>query len=98
MRRLGVHAAAADYWLAYRLSFLWQEDPVVANIDGWERMPEYRRIFEQQPRLAYVFHPSVPQTPPWKYEQRLRARGIEFQRRDISGFTVLLFDNPRMRR
>lgn len=90
----GIHAAAADYWLAYRLSFLWQEDPVVANIEGWERMPEYRRAFEQEPRQALLFHPSVPQTPPWRFEQRLRARGVPVERREINGFTVLLIDNP----
>jgi hypothetical protein len=79
------------------LSFIWQEDPVVANIEGWERMPEYRRAFEQQQRMAYLFHPSVPQTSPWRFESRLRALGIAYQRRDIAGFTVLLFDNPRRR-
>src|SRR5258706_11142457 len=84
LRALGIHAAAADYWLAYRLSFIWAEDPVVANIDGWERMPEYRRAFEQQPRMAYLFHPSVPQTAPWRFESRLRARGVPYQRREIA--------------
>lgn len=91
----GIHAAAADYWLAYRLSFLWQEDPVVANVEGWERMPDYRRAFDEEQRQALLFHPSVPQTPPGRFEQRLRARGVPYERREIAGFTALLFDNPR---
>src|SRR2546430_7462393 len=90
LRAMGIHAAAADYWLAYRLSFLWSEDPVVANIDGWERMPAYRAAVNRSPRQALLFHPSVPQTPPERYEARLRQIGIGHQPPEIAGLPGLL--------
>jgi hypothetical protein len=91
---LGVHAAAADYWLSYRLSLLFAEDPVLANIDGWERMPGYRAAFNRAPLRALIFHPSVPQTPPSRYEARLRSRGIRFEERRVADFTVLVYREP----
>jgi len=98
LRGREIHAAAADYWLAYRLSFLWAEDPTVANVDGWERMPAYRRRLDQAPRQAWVFHPMVAQTPADRYERRLRRDGITFESVQIAGFTVLLFENPGPRK
>jgi len=94
LRTLGVHAAAADYWLSYRLSLLFNEDPVLANIDGWERMPAYRAAFDRAPLRALVFHPSIPQTPASRYEARLRSRGIRFEELRVADFTVVIYTQP----
>jgi hypothetical protein len=94
LRTLGIHAAAADYWLSYRLSLLFNEDPVLANIDGWERMPAYRAAFDRAPLRALVFHPSIPQTPASRYEARLRSRGIRFEELKVADFTVLIYMQP----
>ena len=79
------------------MSFIWNEDPVVANIDGWERMPAYRAAYNRAPLKAMVFHPSVPQTPAAGFEAQLRQRGVHYQREEIAGFTVLIFPAPEGR-
>jgi hypothetical protein len=36
----------------------------------------------------------VPQTPPSRYEARLRSRGIRFEERRVADFTVLVYREP----
>jgi len=87
----GVHDAKAQYWLAYRLTFLFEEDPVVVPIDrGDDRYPPYQRRVDAAPVYALVFHPSEPRAVPEPYEAELRARGTAYERREVAGFTVLL--------
>ena len=66
----GVHLAMADYWTAYRLTFLTSERLVVVPMNAAEdRYPAYRAAFEREARegrAAYVFDP-----------ERSRERGPE---------------------
>jgi hypothetical protein len=54
----GLRYGLADYWVAYRLTFLFHEDPIVvpwhAELD---RYPPYRRAAEAERTVAYVFDP-----------------------------------------
>jgi hypothetical protein len=59
LRAEGIHHAAAQYWLAYRLTFLFDEDPVVVpTVDADDRYRPYRDGFAAAPVVAYVL-PSV---------------------------------------
>jgi hypothetical protein len=86
LRARGVKAAYAQYWLAYRLTFLWHEDPVVIPLGG-DRHPEYRQQLRDQRTVAYIFHPSEPRATPKDVRPRLRTGTVETQQ--IEGFTVL---------
>lgn len=89
LRERGVHVGAAQYWLAYRLTFLWHEDPLLVPFDD-DRYPPHRRAFEQAPVVAYVFHPSEPRASPEPVEQSLRQAGERYERLEVRGFTVLI--------
>ena len=91
LRAEGVHHAAAQYWLAYRLTFLFDEDPVVVPLDPREdRYRPYRDGFDAAPVVAYVFHPSEPRATAAPVEEQLRAQGIACRRLEVDGFTVLV--------
>ncbi len=91
LRGEGVRYAAAQYWLAYRLTFLFDEDPVVVPLDGGEdRYRPYRDGFDAAPVVAYVFHPSEPRATPGPVEEQLRNAGTPYRRVEVSGFTVLI--------
>jgi hypothetical protein len=91
LRMQGVHYAAAQYWLAYRLTFLSDEDPVIVPLNpGQDRYQPYRDGFAAAPVVAYVFHPSEPRATPEPVEEKLRAAGTPYRREEISGFTVLI--------
>jgi hypothetical protein len=56
LARRGLHYGLADYWVAYRLTFLMHEDPIIvpwhAHLD---RYAPYRRAVEAEPVVAYVY-------------------------------------------
>ncbi len=91
LRAEGVRYAAAQYWLAYRLTFLFDEDPVVVPLDPREdRYRPYRDGFDTAPVVAYGFHPSEPRARPEQVEEQLRDAGTPYRRMEVDGFTVLI--------
>ena len=91
LRAEGVRYAAAQYWLAYRLTFLSDEDPIVVPLEPKDdRYRLYRDGFDTAPVVAYVFHPSEPRATPGPVQEQLRAAGTPYRREEIDGFTVLL--------
>ncbi len=85
------HYAAAQYWLAYRLTFLFDEDPVVVPLNGADdRYRPYRAGFAAAPVVAYVFHPSEPRAQPEAVEAQLAAQRVTYRHEEIAGFTVLI--------
>jgi hypothetical protein len=91
LRSHGVEYAAAQYWLSYRLGFLFEENPVVVPLDeSADRYRPYRTAFEEAPVVAYIFHPSEPRAEPTPFEDRLREAGERYERIEVRGFTVLL--------
>jgi hypothetical protein len=96
LRQRGVKYAAAQYWLSYRLTFLFREDPVVIPLADWEdRYPPYRGAFAAAPVVAYLFHPSEPRATPEPYEAELRRAGAKYERIEVRGFTVLIHERRR---
>jgi hypothetical protein len=93
----GIHEAEAQYWLAYRLAFLFEEDPIVVPIDRKDdRYGPYRVRADAAKDRAFIFHPSEPRAVPGPYEDDLRVRGVPFERREVAGYTVLVIrQGPR---
>ena len=91
LRAEGIRYAAAQYWLAYRLTFLFDEDPVVVPLAGADdRYRPYRDGFETAPVVAYLFHPSEPRAQWETTAAQLDAQGLTYRREQIAGFTVLI--------
>lgn len=92
LRERGVAYAAAPYWLAYRLTFLWDERPVVVPLDpAQDRYAPYRLGFAAAPDVALIFNPADPRATAADYEARLRRAGARYERLEVAGFTVLLW-------
>ena len=91
LRERGVHHAAAQYWLAYRLSFLFEEDPIVVPLDTTEdRYAPHRDAVVTAPVVAFIFHPSEPRGRPEPVETMLRQNGTPFDRVTVGRFAVLV--------
>jgi hypothetical protein len=54
LRSAGVRGGRADYWISYRMTFLAEEDPVIAPENGVDRYPPYSRFVAGLPRVADV--------------------------------------------
>jgi hypothetical protein len=58
LAKYGVTHAIADYWAAYRITFVTQERLVVVPLhEKQDRHAEYRNAFERAARVAYVYDP-----------------------------------------
>ena len=58
LRARDVHAAIADYWASYRLTYLFREDPVVVPTNPAEdRYAPHRAAFQAAEKVAYIFDP-----------------------------------------
>jgi len=90
LRRRGIHYAAADYWFAYRLTFLWGEDPIVMPLipPGEDRYLPYRRGFDRATEVAFIFHPYVRRTAPGPYARALTEAGIRHEQQRVGDFTI----------
>lgn len=91
LRERGVQHGAAQFWLAYRLSYLWDENPSLVPLNpGEDRHLPFRHAYEAAPVVAWVFHPSEPRARPGPYEAQLRARGMQYEKIEVAGFTALI--------
>ena len=85
-----VHEAEAQYWIAYRLAFLFAEDPIVVPLDRkQDRYPPYRARVDAAASRALVFHSSEPRAQAASFEDELRASGRPYERKDVGGYTIL---------
>jgi hypothetical protein len=91
LRERGVTAGAAQFWIAYRLTFLFEENPVLMPINpGEDRYLPYRKAFEEASRVAYIFHPSEGVEQPEPHEARLREQGARYERVKVADYTLLI--------
>lgn len=91
LRERGVHEAYAQYWLAYRLSLLFEEDPLVVPLDpADDRRAALRVQVERAKRAAMIFHPSVPRNTPGPYREAARASGALEEEIHVEDFTILI--------
>jgi hypothetical protein len=92
LRERGVQYGAAQYWLAYRLTFLWQEAPIIVPTDpGSDRYPPYREGYETAPAIAYIFTTDALRGSPEPCEGWLRGAGARYERVTVSGFVALIW-------
>jgi len=76
LRNRGVRAGTAQYWVSYRLTYLFGERPIIVPINQEEdRYPPYRDLFRSAGRLAYVFHPSQSSVRIGPVRQMLEGSG-----------------------
>ncbi|MFY0524536.1 hypothetical protein ACN28I_15665 [Archangium gephyra] len=91
----GVEAATGDYWVAYRLTYLWREQLVVPPSSGVERYRPYRQRLASARRTALIFFPHIPGSPfrvPEPWEARFRREGRRFERLTMGPYTALVLD------
>ena len=82
----------ADYWTAYRLTFLTAERLVVVPVNRAEdRYPPYRAAFDAASTVAYVFDPERSRESVGEMEGLLRADDRSFETLHLGRFTALVF-------
>jgi hypothetical protein len=93
LRSQGIRYASADFWLAYRLTFLAREDPIVVPIEQNEDYYEpYRRAFLAERVSGLIFHPRWSRQPLEPFERYLLTQKIPFRTVHVGDFTVLIAD------
>lgn len=91
LRARGIHAAIADYWVSYRLTFLYREEIVVVPSHvSQDRYPPYRRMFEAAPVYAYIVDPLRSEESLESVEARLQERGASVERLRVGALTALI--------
>jgi hypothetical protein len=92
--RQGVDAVLAEYWTAYRLSFLWQEQPIAVDADG-SRRKQYLEALRKARRSAILFgREPFPEAPIEDWEAALTTRGVAHRRGTVGGHRFLVLDGP----
>ncbi len=91
LRARGVTHAAAQYWLAYRLTFLWNEAPIVVPLDpATDRYHPYHHAYEEAAIVAYIFDTTDPRAAIAPCAESLRAAGGRPERLTVAPFTALI--------
>ena len=90
----GIRYGTAHYWLAYRLTFIFQERPIIVPLDSEDRYPRYRAEFNATPVVAYIFHPSQPWLDPNVYEEKLKKERAEYEKIRMFEFTIFIVNRP----
>ncbi|MET0404405.1 MAG: hypothetical protein ABW123_18480 [Cystobacter sp.] len=95
LEQRGVDAAVADYWVSYRLTYLWRERLTVAPGTGPDRQVRYQRRRAAARKLALIFCAIVPGSrygDPGPWARRLRLQGKHLERLSVGPYEVLLVE------
>jgi hypothetical protein len=72
----GIEHAVADYWVSYRLTFLYKEAIEVVPIHAAEdRYAPYRQAFERATPVAYIFDATRSREKPTAIQEELATTG-----------------------
>lgn len=94
MKSNGVLHGYADYWTSYRLSFLFDESPIIVPRCFWsDRYPLYRESVSKAPVVAEVFLPSDKPEMARNCEEELKRAGILLDKWQDVEFIALLRKN-----
>jgi hypothetical protein len=93
----GIRYAVADYWVTYRLSLLYREDPAfVPKNPAEDRYKPHREAFYGSRRVAYVHDARRSREPKGDVEARVRRDETGFlpdcERLEAGEFTILLLE------
>ena len=81
LRARGVRVATADYWVAYRATFLFRESPVVVPTHAsQDRYPPYRAAFLEADAYAYIIDRWRSEEPEERVVARIAAAGARYER------------------
>jgi len=76
LRDHGLHYGLADYWVAYRLTFLFEEQTIIVPWhEKLDRYAPYRSAVATQTHLAYIYDP-------WRSKESLEEREAEIKARE----------------
>jgi hypothetical protein len=80
LREHEIEYGFADYWTAYRLTFLFRERPVFVPLhESQDRYPPYREGLSRAPVVAYVYDPSRSGEDLAWHLNRLRSGVTEYE-------------------
>jgi hypothetical protein len=100
LREHGLRYGLGDYWVAYRLTFLFEEQTIIVPWhEKLDRYAPYRRAVAAQARVAYIYDP-------WRSVEALESREAEiaagdtdfapkFETLRAGRYTVLLLQRAR---
>ncbi|MGH7176282.1 MAG: hypothetical protein ACREJC_02775, partial [Tepidisphaeraceae bacterium] len=93
LRKHDLRYGAADYWLAYRLTFLAGENPVIVPLEPLtDRYSPYRFLYQSEPRVVLIFHPSAPRAPFAEVEKGFHQLGAPIEIAHVAGFDLIIVD------
>ena len=92
LRSRGVQYAAANYWIAYRLSFVLDEKPIVVPEGSEDRYPRWRREFDAQRKVAYLTDAQGMGVNLEELQRRLFAESVHFEKFSVEGYQVLIVE------
>jgi hypothetical protein len=79
LRARGIRYGFADYWASYRLTFLFDENPVIVPLhESQDRYPAYRNAVASAPLVAYLYDPLRSEEDLAEHEREIRAGTTEF--------------------
>ena len=92
LRARGIRYAVADYWVSYRLTFLFRENPIVVpSHESQDRYAPYRAAYAHADRVAYIVDPLRSEESLDTVAARLRAENKPFERVEAGRMTALVF-------
>ena len=91
LRTLGVHVAMADYWVAYREAFLFQENPIVVpSHAAQDRYRPYRERFAREGEYAYLVDRWRSEEPEKAVQERLELSGARYERIEVGDLVAFV--------
>ncbi|MCF8033515.1 MAG: hypothetical protein K9K66_04630 [Desulfarculaceae bacterium] len=93
LEREGMRYGWADYWEAYKLSFLSGEAYVVSPRPEYPgdqaRYPPYADLVARAPRQAYLFRPKLDGGALRRVRARLKAQGVPFREEKVGRYRII---------
>ena len=95
MSAIGVTNAVADYWAAYRITFVTREKLLVVPIhDKQDRYRPYREAYDRAERIAYVYDPLRSGDDERAMQDEYGANLDAIDRIDTGTFRALIYARP----
>lgn len=95
LRALGVRVAMADYWVAYRETFLFRESPIVVPSHlAQDRYRPYREAFAREREYAYLVDRWRSEEPEATVAERLSLSGARYERIEVGDLVAFVVHAP----
>lgn len=90
LREQRVEALLGQYWMAYRLGFLLNDEWPVSAWAADDRYPAYRAAWRAAKVRAYVFHPDETRLTAQAVRARMKQTNVPFEEMKVGRFTLLI--------